>query len=566
MKKIISILVLLTCVFTFSRCSEEDYNEKYSDPNKVTSLLMDKLMVGLFTKENGFNVQGYGRYFNTDSQWLGRYAQTFGFYVGNTMYHNGYGVDGYYGELYTSVANFKKLEDMYNNLAEAEKPSYEAYYLASKVVIYNHLLAILDIYGNVPWSDACRVAVTGDFANSNAHFDNSADLYKMIIDELKDVSLRFASVSKPKDFTTAQDFINKADFEKWRAFANSIRLRAAMRVASNGSLTTEGRAAVKEILDNPAQYPVVEDNEGNIQIVNLRADPVNGGPGGFDWKSCQLASAAIIRNTLSNYSKATYSGTYQDGIDDPRLPLLYSMATPTAGKLVGKLGVDPNREEASVYRGTDPEMPEQVQSQYDAGNSLSLIRQYGFFWDNKNFDHQIFSAAETWFIKAEAYLNGWATGDAKTAFKEGVSQSIKFFFKYNSTKSEADVSIGDAGTDQRGWVINPPEPDDAWINAFAEARWSTRINGGAYDAANPQLDAILTQKWLSYNIMYVREAWSDLRRTGYPSGLVFPSASDSEIPNVPNRWKYPPGERDFNKNFSEVADQDNYSGKLFWAK
>jgi hypothetical protein len=565
MKKIVSILVLLACVFTFSRCSEEDYTEKYTDPNKVTALAMDKLMVGLFTKDNGFNIQGYGRYFNTDSQWLGKFTQTFGAYVGSTMYHSGYGVDGYYGELYGSAAHFKKLEDMYNNLADAEKPSFEAYYLASKVLIYSHLLAILDVYGDVPWTDACRVAVTGDFANSNAHFDKATDLYKMIITELKDVGLRFASVTKPKDFTATQDYINQANFERWRLYANSIRLRAAMRVASNGSLTAEGRAAVKEILENPTQYPVPEDNADNIQIANLRADPINtpGGGGLGDWPSCRLASSAIIRNMLSNYNKATYSGTYQEGIDDPRLPLLYSMATATSSKPSGNPQRPPinTREVPSVYRGTDTEMPEQTQAGYSQGSSLSYIRQNGFFWENDYWDHQIYSASETWFIKAEAYLNGWASGDAKTAFKEGVNQSIKFFYKYQETKRD-DFAIGDS-TDQRAWVINPVEPDDAWIDAFAEARWSKRIDGSTYDS---ELDAIITQKWLSYNILYVREAWSDIRRTGYPSGLVFPSVADSEIPNVPNRWRYPPAERDFNKSFSEVADQDNYSGKLFWAK
>jgi hypothetical protein len=555
MKKIISILVLLACVFTFSRCSEEDYTEKYTDPNKVPTIVMDKLMVGLFTKENGFNIQGYGRYFNSDSQWLGKFTQTFGAYVGSTLYHNGYGVDGYYGDLYSSAAHFRKLEDMYNNLTDLEKPTFEAYYLASKVVIYSHLLAILDIYGDVPWSDACRVATTGDFANSNAHFDKAPDLYKLIITELKDVGLKFTTVSKPKDFSSAQDFINKADFERWRLYANAIRLRAAMRVASNGSLTAEGRAAVKEILENPTQYPVPEDNEENIQIVNMRSDPVNadGGGGLGDWPSCRLASCAIIRNMLSNYNAATYSGTYQDGIDDPRLPLLYCLATATAGKKFSE-------EAPTVYRGTEPTMPEQTQSEYNANNSMSMILDRGFFWENENWDHQIYSAFETWFIKAEAYLNGWATGDAKAAFTEGIRQSFKLFFKYQNNRSRDYL---DPATSQFGWYIIPTEPNDAWIDAFAEARWTKKIDGSAYDS---ELDAIITQKWLSDNILYVREAWSDMRRTGYPSGLAFPSVPDSEIPNLPNRWRYPPGERDFNKNFSEVADQDNYTGKLFWAK
>ena len=563
MKKIISLLTILACAFIFSTCSDDTYNERYSDPNKTTTIMLDKLMVGIFTKSHDYTLHGYGRFFSTDSQWQGKYAQTFGFYPGSTMWYNGHTVDGYFGDFYSKVtANFKKLEDLYNGMAEEDKAVNAAYYMATKVLVYNMLLHYLDIYGDMPWKDACKVAVTGKFSNSNAHFDKAEDLYKMIIDEMKDVGLRFPNVSLPRGFTATADYINNANRNKWQVYANCVRLRAAMRVASQGSLTQHGRAAVKEILENPDTYPIVNDIEENIYIKNMRTDPVNaeGGGGLGDWKSSRLASAAIIRNMLSNYSKTTWSGTYQDGIDDPRLPLLYNMATLNPGDVVD------GTTRGVVYRGTNPEMTEALLSQYDQGNSLSEVRRGGFFWENQNWDHFIFSAPELWFIKAEAYLNGWAAGGetkAKEAFKEGIKQSIRFFFKYQENKTRGDY-VGNE--DYRSYVINPEEPDDAWIATFAEARWNTKINGDAYDAANPRLDAIITQKWLSFNMIESREAWADIRRTGYPSGLVYPQAPDAAIPNVPNRWRYPPNERDFNKNFSEVADKDNYTTKMFWAK
>ncbi|MDR2425159.1 MAG: SusD/RagB family nutrient-binding outer membrane lipoprotein [Prevotellaceae bacterium] len=563
MKKIISILTVLAFVFTFSQCSEEDYNEKYADPNKATTILFDKLMVGIFIKSHNYTLHGYSRFFSTDSQWTGKYAQTFGFYLGGNMWHNGHTVVGHFNEFYSGVAvNFKKMEDMYNSLPDEGKAMNEAYYLASKVVTYNVLLHYLDIYGDMPWKDACKVAVTGKFSQSNAHYDKAEDLYKMIIDEMKDAGLRFPSVSLPRGFTATNDYINNADRSKWQIYANCVCLRAAIRVASQGSQTQHGRTAIKEILENPARYPIVDDIEANIHIKNMRTDPVNAeGGGGLDaWKSCRLASAAIIRNMLSNYTKTTWSGTYQDGTDDPRLPLLYNLATLNAGNIVdGTI-------RGTVYRGVNTEMTETVLSQYDQGNSLSEIRRGGFFWENQNWDHFLFSAPELWFIKAESYLNGWAAGGeakAKDAFKEGIKQSIRFFFKYQDNKTREDYT-GD--TDYRSYVINPAEPSDTWIDTFAEARWNTKINGDAYDTTNPRLDAIITQKWLSFSMMESREAWADLRRTGYPSGLIFPQAADAEIPNVPARWRYSPNERNFNKNFSEVAEQDNYTTKMFWAK
>ena len=74
-------------------------------------------------------------------------------------------------------------------------------------------------------------------------------------------------------------------------------------------------------------------------------------------------------------------------------------------------------------------------------------------------------------------------------------------------------------------------PTDKEIADFANARW----NSTAYV---DKLDAIITQKWLHFGFLVSREAWSDIRRTGYPSGLVFPEVSGT-IPNVPNRWRYP---------------------------
>lgn len=36
--------------------------------------------------------------------------------------------------------------------------------------------------------------------------------------------------------------------DKWERYANSLRLRLAMRVAAQGDLQAEGRTAIKEIL------------------------------------------------------------------------------------------------------------------------------------------------------------------------------------------------------------------------------------------------------------------------------------------------------------------------------
>jgi hypothetical protein len=571
-------------MFAFSRCSEDAYTEKYTDPNKVTDLLMEKVMTGVFkTIQDNWVQMGYGRFYSYDNLYLANFTQSFGRPYSPTMYYNGWSDDGSgkYSSLLSATGLFKKLEVMYNDLTDVEKPAYEAYYIASKTHLYGYLLSMIDLYGDIPFTQGGMVAATGDLANSNAHFDHAEDLYEMIITELLAIGERFTQVAQPKDFTVSSDFVNDADFTRWQRYANSLCLRAAIRIASQGIKTELGRQTIASILGNPERYPVVENNDENILVNNVTGRPgEQNNQQGFDEGngSNNCASDDMISRMLSNYDRATWSGSYQEGVDDPRIALLYDMAVKEPHTMVGYPSyVDANGKtvtqngvaESSIFRGRTYEMPESVFESYSSGaQGFSLVRHNGLFWNNKEWDHQIITASEIWFIKAEAYLNGWANGDAKAAFKEGVSQSIKLFFHYHNIKTEADNDKGEDGKSRRGYVLNPAEPDDAWIDAFAEARWVEPIN--PVHPYESQLDAIITQKYISYSIFFVQEAWNDIRRTGYPSGIYFPTVSDANRPNVPVRLRYPTGERDFNKNFSEVErsgfNADDFYTKLFWAK
>lgn len=107
---------------------------------------------------------------------------------------------------------------------------------------------------------------------------------------------------------------------------------------------------------------------------------------------------------------------------------------------------------------------------------------------------------------------------AEQEFKTAVGQSIRLWYYYDSIGTGENAHRYDTPTDEA-------------IANFAEAQWNSN------DYVD-KLDAIITQKWVHFAFLVSREAWSDLRRTGYPSGLVFPEVAGT-IPNVPNRWRYP---------------------------
>ena len=75
-----------------------------------------------------------------------------------------------------------------------------------------------------------------------------------------------------------------------------------------------------------------------------------------------------------------------------------------------------------------------------------------------------------------------------------------------------------------------------------------------------KMNAIMTQKWLHFGIMQAPQAWTDIRRTGYPK-LDYPTDNGAGvvIKNIPQRVKYPNSELTNNRaNYD--ANKDNVGG------
>lgn len=556
MKKILYI-TSLTLALASTGCTEEDFDSKYQDPSKVTTVSISNLMVGVFQKSKDYDTHTYNRYFGFDSQFVGKYAQTFGYTYSSSMYTPGYipYIDSQWDNLYSALTQYRKMEELYNSENETQKLQDEAFMLAAKVQLYDYFSATVDIFGDMPFSKACTLPLTNDVEKSYAPYDKAEDIYKTILDELKEIAPKFRTVTIPRNFTT-QDFINNGDIDKWERYANSLRLRLAVRVSSQGELAETGKAAVKEILENPETYPLIDEQSNNIFIVNQKSGQLNftAGQGLGDWVTNRQASGAVINRMLSNGNynmdnkENPNTGVYVKGTDDPRILLYYNPISIT-NKYTGA-------KDEGRYLGTDLTVADEATEYYKSqatdayGNTgFSQITQKGFFWENDKFDMLIMTSPEIHFLKAEAYLMGYGvTADenkAKEEFIKAVSQSISLYYYYDSISTGENSRQYDAPTEEE-------------INSFAESRWS-------YTKYENKQDAIITQKWLHFAITASREAWSDLRRTGYPSDLVFPEVAGT-IPNVPDRWKYPTTEMDYNPYYKDVQNEDTYYTKLFWAK
>lgn len=557
MKKL-SISLALGVLLTLDACSEYDFDSKYEDPSKVTTVSISNLMVGVFQRVKDYDLYEYNRFFGFDSQFVGKYAQTFGYTYSSSMYTPGYTpfIDSQWDNLYSALTQLRKLESLYNEESTGQQEQDEAFLLAARLQVYDFFAATVDVFGDMPFNKACTLPLTNDVQQSYAPYDKAEDIYRTILSELKEMAPRFRTIPVPRNFST-QDFINWGDMDKWERYANSLRLRLAMRVASQGELAEEGRAIIKEILENPTEYPLIEEQANNVFITNQKSGQLNftAGSGLGDWVTNRLASGPVIDRMLShgNYnmeSSDPLTGTYVEGTDDPRILLYYNPV-----KIVNR---NTGQTDEHRYLGTDVSVSDELTEYYNSqaedelittNKGFSQITQNGFFWQNDKFDMLIMASPEIHFIKAEAYAMGYGVAQdmtrAEEEFKTAVSQSIRLWYYYDSIGTGENTRRYEAPTDEA-------------IAAFADARWKS-------SDYTDKLDAIITQKWVHFAFLVSRETWSDLRRTGYPSGLVFPEVAGT-IPNVPNRWRYPTTEVNYNPYYKDVQAEDTYYTKLFWAK
>lgn len=533
MKKIYTLLAGVASLLFMGACSDSEYTDKYDNPAQTTKASCDKLMTGLFYAGKDYTFNTYWRMFTWDNGVLGKYAQTIGFtnspgsmYSAQDSYAN-----NRWENFYKVLAQFRALQNVYENEDEKQKNIDEIFVLLSEVFLYDHLSQIIDVFGDVPFEKAGYLGITGDVPNSYPSYDKSTELYKMMLNRLGEISTRIAALNGNLPALAAaalpsQDYICKGDLGKWEKYCNNLRLRLGVRVARQGALAAEGKAVVADVLNNGKSLSTTFDD--NISLV------------GDDGSTDEFNFKDAIRDGYKDHSRANQAmldvllteGTL--GINDYRLPIMYSKNA--AGEYKG---LSTREDYGTQQTNTSLTEDKRVYSRID---STTVIY-------NPYLRQPVIMTAEVDFLKAEAYQNGWATGDAKQAFINGVVNSTMYYYDCNAASSS---SYGYKGT-------APAESD---VRAYAAAMW---------DAAANKEEVIIQQKWLNFGFLQPSQAWNEVRRTGYPQ-LYFPSDPTAQLlKNVPNRVRYPSSERNnnvtnYNAQIQSMGGTDDAYIKIFWAK
>lgn len=506
-----------------SSCKKSSFDDNFRDPSKVSETGIDKLYAGMIYSYRELIIPSYGNYFVTLRPTIFRYLQTIGFFNdSNTLSPGGAGIEERWTRYYNGLTQFQEIQNQYSKLSPEEQKEKEIFLLTAKIVHYDETQQTVDLHGAIPFTEAGKLnANGGDYTKSYPKYDSAEDIYTLMLNDLKAISEKLSTYSLPttivKNFTT-QDLVNNGNLDLWKKYCNSLRLRMLTRVQASPNFSARAATELAEIINNPTKFPLILTNSDNAQvdIFNAGTDINSKGlkdalEAGGDWYA-NLSSKVMIDNMNSNA--------------DPRLPFIFEAGAKSNGKYIGL---------NQALAGAD-------QLALAKGGTISIYNR-STFSQNQYFPGILMSATETQLLLAEYYAKNGKTALAKTAFENGVKESINLF-KLIRTKSNDNTAPAAAA------------PTTTQITTYLD-----KIN---WDAAANKMELIATQKWIHFNIVQPCEAWSEQRRLDYPKFTFVVQNADIQK-TVPVKWPLPQSEAIYNKeNYEAVKAQDNANTKLFW--
>ena len=348
MKKL-SIILGIVMATAISGCTEADFSENYANPSKVSTATVEKQFAGMLVANKDYVLPAYWNYFVVLRTTLTRYTQAVGWINTANQYVPGEaGIGGRWGNYYDFLAQYRELEKIYNNLSPEEQADLRVYMLTATIYLYDHTQRVVDLHGDIPFSEAGRLSQNGgDYLNSLPSYDTAESIYTTMLDGLKAFSDELNSINVSAGIMVGfqtQDFVNGGDLSAWKKYCNSLRLRMLTRVSGSSEFQSRASSEIAAILANPGQYPLVEGNIENIQIDVVSLDtPINskGFRSGLeDWDG-NLAGKAMIDHMLDN--------------TDPRIRAMY----------------EPGENAGGTYSGLDPLLDENDQTTLVATGTLS---------------------------------------------------------------------------------------------------------------------------------------------------------------------------------------------------
>jgi hypothetical protein len=244
-----------------------------------------------------------------------------------------------------------------------------------------------DAYGDIPYSEAAK-----DVNNviNQPVYDPQDAIYRDMLNELKEAAASLSTDPSKVSFGNA-DILYKGNVDLWRRFANSLRLRMAVRVRYADA------ALAQQHISEVVTQPMIEQNNHNAILRTLL-------PGGTT--PVTNVNPIFIRY-LNNGNPHMLGFPISEQMvqrNDPRLPIL----------------AEPARDGLSMFRGRPLQMEGAERGFYTQQNAARI----GPLFTGPQVDILVMNTAEVYFLRAEAALVSLSGENAQNMYQLGIDRSL----------------------------------------------------------------------------------------------------------------------------------------------
>ncbi|MBA4851895.1 SusD/RagB family nutrient-binding outer membrane lipoprotein [Emticicia sp. BO119] len=505
--KLKSLFISALVVLVGSSC-KESYFDINTNPNSLPTASPS------FIFTNAVNVTSTNMlaYNEIGSYWSGQWTQGNGYIINTAQFAYNF-TDGdfnYWDGIYDNLSDY---EYVIQNADANNQKYFKGPAKVMKAMTYQHLV---DMYGNVPYSDALKgtASLAPKFDDQKTIYDN---LIKLLDEAIADMKANpFASAF------SGSDIVFRGNLTKWTQFANSLKLRILIRQSKVAGKEAFIKSEIAKILSEGSGFITGEEvGVGGSFFYLATAGKLN--PVYDRWGY----DANGAKRALNNYPRITefFINSLKASGDTLRMKRI---AYANSGENGNVPGTSLLKEVSTNYRGT----PFGVSSGYLPANTVPLGPSL-LVKGEYNRPYIIMTAAEVQFSLAEAKQRFSDLALPKTAqeyFEEGIAQSFRVL---GAGAANAAVYKG-SGVVNYDWNASPDK-----------------------------LTAIAIQKWIALNNFSGFEAWTEYRRTNLP--VTPQSIQIIGETKRPLRFFYPNTEGGSNTaNVKAQGTVDVFSTRIFW--
>lgn len=347
----------------------------------------------------------------------------------------------------------------------------------------NAIARVWKVYFFCRLTDLWGPIIYSQFGNNerSVAYDSQKDIYFDFFKQL-DTAVAVLKANPGGNAFGNNDQIYSGNADKWLIFANSLRLRLAMRLSYIEPEFAQQQAEMA------VTAGVMTVNDNNASVLTTPVNSLN-----------FYGQITYIHEFRMSATPASIMGGYQD----PRLSVYFAEAEVGGGFHGIRNGL------SRTAKG------DRINLQLT--NSFVATKYRPIANGGTSPPWEVMNAAEAYFLRAEGALRGWNMGGtAQNLYNEGIKMSLMEWTSLSP--AQIDAYINSTNT--------PVALNDQWNTPAASDIPVAYLTTGSFEK---QLEQIITQKWIAI-FPNSEEAWAERRRTGYPVGLPIIESLNPDVP------------------------------------